>query len=309
MATPSQRGARARTLASLCLVPVLAGCASTSASSTTRSAAFEGGKLERSVGDVRAGVREDGYQFVVKLSITGCQQREVPVQLFGPMNRFIGQEIAVPPYESTSWAEFRMFVPDSRIGRLRTGDTVQGFVVDPDDPARFIGTAPFTYTGTPPEQLWEVTSVTEQATLDSGETGVVVDVSLEIAGHVNEVLPLVVVLQDLQGEELRDAGGTVLRLTPTRLSCPYETSVWRSLKLEVPYSRLAHLPLGSSVVVRPSVEKADGVVYLGNVSVTIYSGGSLDAVLDTLTTREQELDREVRRLEQELTALGLGGGQ
>ncbi len=308
MSTPQLHCVHRCPLTTLGLVAILAGCAGTT-SSSTKSATFEGGKLERSVGDVRAGVREDGYEFVVKLGITGCQEREVPVQLFGPGNRFIGQEIAVPPYESTSWAEFHMFLPDSRVGRLREGDTVDGFAVDPDDPSRFIGTAQFTYTGSAPEQLWEVSSVTEQTTLESGEAGVVLDVSLELAGHQNEELPLVVVLQDLHGEELRDTGGALLRLTPVRLTCPYEVSVWRSLKLEIPYARLAHLPLGSSVVLRPAVQKADGVVYMGNVRVTIYSGGSLDTVLDTLTTREQELDREVQKLEQELTALGLGGGQ
>lgn len=282
-----------------------AGCARTS----TPTAQIDSMTMTWGVGNVEANVREDGLFCKAKLSVFGAQGREVPVQVFDAGGRFLGQELAMPPYEGTEWAEFSIFLPVSRLGKLGKGTSLTAYVLNPGDPSEYIGTASRAFDLTPQDQVWELLSLEQEVALANGETGVRFKAKLDLSGQKGRTLPLTLVCMTLAGEEMKDPFGEWLRVPQFDLEPIYDDTIWPSLVLEVPYSRFAHLPAGTSVEICPSIRMSDGFVHRGNLHVTLYTGGSLETIAARLQEQERALSEKVTTLEKELEALQPGGGK
>ncbi|MFB3893086.1 MAG: hypothetical protein ACE15C_13805 [Phycisphaerae bacterium] len=258
-----------------------------------------------------ARVDETGFYAKFKLDISGCRGSKVPVQFWAQNSSggevFLGEAIAQPPYENTTWSEFRVFLPLSRMGPLTTMRKCSIYVRSPIDPSEFIGKAEYDLKEPyqVPKFVWTWRQWQDDAAVDSGK-GFHVAARLDVKGNKDRSIDVVIRLEDVDGNILRTASGDPLVFERGKITPGFENCYYDKLSLDVPYESLSHLRPGMMVCARPSL-RIDGKVEPGNVILKFWAGGSLETIYKRFKTDAEQFDEEITQLDRRLKALEGGG--
>lgn len=260
------------------------------------------GDYERGVGNVHPRVQEDGFHVSLKLDVEGYKGRQLPVQVWSG-NVFLGEEIAEPTYDASTWKAFPVFVPRSRLIKIPKSADITTYVISPENSRTYLQRTTFNVTNPPPDHVWEFLRYDEDAVLASGERGFRLKAKLEVIGHKDEDLQVVLLLRDWARQDFEPQEGGPIRLNAVRLRSSYEHSVWNELTLNVPYSALEQLGLGRTVVLTPSIRLANGSLQPGNLHVRFYAGGSITGLRERIGEEAQRLDQRIQYLQRQIEAI------
>ncbi len=260
---------------------------------------------------VDARVDESGFKAKFKLDISGCQGQKVPVQFWSVNSAggkvFLGEEIAVPPYENSTWAEFPIFIPMSRMANVPVLQKCEIYVCSPMDSSEFIGKAEYTLKEPyqPPKFIWAWKQWQDDASTDAGPA-FHTSSRLDIRGCKGKKMDAVLQLEDGEGNILRSQSGDPLILSVSGITPGFDGTCYEKLSLDVPYEKLSHLRPGLMVCARPAL-RIDGQVEPGNLFIKFWAGGSLETLNKHYTSEANRLDQEIDQLDKRVKALE--GGQ
>lgn len=259
--------------------------------------------IERGVASVHPRVEEDGFYVPLKLDLEGYKGRHVPIQLWSNTNVLLGEEIAVPTYDASTWKAFRVFVPTSRLTTVPASFNITAYVLSPDNSRIFVQKSTFPLQYQHGHQTWEALSYVEDATLPSGQRGFQLNAQLTVVGHKHERLQIVLVLRDWAKREFKPHEGGPIRVPDKFLRPRYDDTVWDELTLNVPYSALDRVGLGRTVILTPALRFPDGSLQLGNIHVRFYTGGSLTSLRERISEEAKRIEQRIRYIENQLEVI------
>lgn len=221
-------------------------------------------------------IEEDGFYFNTSLTVSGSKGRPMDITIFSANGLFLGHTQVVPPYESTSWDKLHIFVPYSRITRLSYNYDFVVYAISPKSSNAYVDKVDYSNSSAhDPEVTWDWRGFDNDVVLPgSGEMGFVGRLTLNIRGYKDTPIRVVGLVRNQRDGEFSDEP---IRIDGGALQPQFESSVYKTLELTVPYSKLTQLAPAEIVTLTPAIE-VNGVLTTGNVHFRFLAGGSFDRV-------------------------------
>lgn len=237
-------------------------------------------------------IKEEGIRISYRLEIEGQKDRPLHVAVFGKHSNSSGETwiatVAIrPEYDTTTWPEFSMFLPQSRVqtfGELKT-------YIIPQSRDAYIAIYQHNLQQPGRDAIWSNVSFKDDVPTSDGE-GIEITATLDVIGFQGEGLDVYVVLHDYP--DARPIGPqSVFQYT---LAPPYPHTSWSGLKLRVPYKALEDLPSRAGVWFSLAV-RTGGAWHTGNVHLFGWRDGSPARMIRRYEDRIRELDEAIVKTE------------
>lgn len=256
---------------------------------------------------VDARVEVDGYYFNTALDIAGHRGERMEVRIYGDNGKLLGLAHATPRYDSSTWDKFPVFVPlDAMVG-MSPNRGFDVYVVAPGDVSHYVSHGRYSQSNlTSPPIVWKWISYRDGVTLSNGERGMQIKLTLDIAGYKDRSLQVYALVRDADLDELgADVGGPI-RIRGPSIKPGYDDTHYSELTLDVPYSRLAQVPLMWRLKVTPAIDIGNQLE-AGNVHFETWAGGTAGDVRNKVSdivrgyeARADGLQQQIDQLEKEI---------
>jgi hypothetical protein len=253
---------------------------------------------------VHARVEEDGCYFVPQITVSGSRGRAIQIAVWSNDGWFLGERRVVPPYDSTTWQNLKVFVPWSRLRKVNDnpfGYTV--YAVPYDRPDQYIGLNKIPQSHlTTPDITWEWMNYT------TAGSEFIANLAIRVAGHKDERIQFLGLVRNGFYRDFPASYGGPIRVDIGWAQPRYADTEFAEVTLRVPYSKLANLAPSETVTVTPALEM-NGATKEGNVHFRFLAAGSIDQVERNTHKQIDEANGALKSLQRELAILRQRAGR
>ena len=261
-------------------------------------------------GETDFNLEELGRNFIFELTITGAKDKSVPIRIFSQDAELMGEAIAVPTDNSTKWEEFHVFVPLTKMTKIKeVGDAIKVYAVSPEDPTVYLGLTSYTWTNLSPHPVtWKLKEIESDVDLGLGAKGIKVKFDLEVenrAGQQLEILPF------LNGKVPNERELNSIKFTKALTPPTYQHAVFVDLIMVVPYEALDRLASATSatdidtITIGPAI-RHNGQYEVGNIRLRLPPAGTLDRQVNAINQKLKSIDDAIEYLEKQSDILSRG---
>jgi hypothetical protein len=257
-------------------------------------------------------VEESGFFVTFKLSVSGCQDQKVPVQLYAVdaagRETFLDEEFDTPRNRDTTWNVFRMYVPLSRFAYSEPTVKWHVYIKSPTDSRAFIGDDVFRQN--PPYRPSFVLRWNEwkdEVDIADGKHAFQISFRLSEDAYNTKGRKAVIILEDSSGNTLKAVDGSSLVTNGATLTCSQcnagEYVHWDNVAVNVPYEMLKEFDPGTIIYARPGLRFDSGETDGGNLYIKFLAGGSTDTVYQRFQDDSKALTDAVNNIDSKIHAL------
>jgi len=250
-----------------------------------------------------ARVRQDGLELGCAFATQGLAGQDLDISCYDDQQRFLGVTQVRPPEDGSHMTGVKVFIPNDRIYNLADKLAFNLYATPAGDRSQYLAKGRWSltqeYHGV--RVVWTLKQFEEGVDLANGAHGIRLTMQLIMAGYRNHPLSCAVVVRNADLSDLTAAQGGPIVIDAGRLTPNYDDSLWDTLVISIPYSRLAALSPTTEIAITPSIKDGDALI-VGNIHASAFAGGTLqelqDAAEKDVASYDQKIDDLQKRIDE-----------